>query len=57
MVKMVKRRVESEAVLAGKKGHLLPLVSIGPSRPTTSQIKLEKIPYRTGLGFGPTLDE
>ena len=31
IVKMVKGRVESGAVLAGKKGHLLPLVSIGPS--------------------------
>ncbi len=31
IVKMVKGRMESRAVLAGKKGHLMPLVSIGPS--------------------------
>ncbi len=29
IVKMVKGRMESGAVLAGEKGHLLPLVSIG----------------------------
>jgi len=31
IVKMVKGRMDSGAVLAGEKGHLLPLVSIGPS--------------------------
>ncbi len=31
IVKMVKGRVDSGAVFEGEKGHLLPLVSIGPS--------------------------
>jgi len=31
IVKMVKGRMDSGAVSAGEKGHLLPLVSIGPS--------------------------